>query len=203
MISYLRNCKHCGLGIFHNQLLPIDLFCTKCWTILEKERATLNFKIYKSPEVLVKPLFLWKEKDSIVGSMIHGLKGGTPIEVIRKISLEIVFREKGRNDLVIIPIPSSKVGDKDHAYQIANIVSEELKVDLWDGLMWENKSTNQKFLNKAARFENSIVKTKNFPKKKQVILIDDLVTTGATVSAAFKAIKSLNQIEVWALACRM
>jgi len=203
MISYLRNCKHCGLGAFHNQLKPIDFFCKKCWTILEREKARENFKIYKSPEILVKPLFLWKKKDSIVSSLIHGLKGGTPEDVVRKISLEITFRESRRKDLIIVPVPSSKVGERDHAYQIANIVSQELKVDLWNGLKWEAKSTNQKFLKKSERFENSMIKTSNLPKGKQVILIDDLVTTGATASAAFKAIKSLNQIEVWALACRM
>lgn len=203
MISYLRNCKHCGLSFFHNQLKPIDFFCKKCWTTLEKERAPANFKIYKSPEIIVKPLFLWKKKDSIVGSMIHGLKGGTPEDIIRKVSLEIVFREAHRMNLLIVPVPSSKVGEKDHAYQIANIISQELEVDLWNGLIWENKRTNQKFLKKTERFVSSIAKTEDLPRGKQVILIDDLVTTGATASAAFKAIKSLNQIEVWALACRM
>lgn len=203
MISYLRNCKHCGLGFFHNQMNPIDFFCKKCWAVLEKEKARENFKIYKSPEILVKPLFLWKKKESIVGSMIHGLKGGTPEDVIKKISLEIAFRESRRKDIVIAPVPSSKVGEKDHAYQIANILSQELNVELWNGLKWGAKKSNQKFLKKFERFENSMIKIANLPRGKQLVLIDDLVTTGATASAAFKAIKSLNQIEVWALACRM
>lgn len=203
MNNFFRNCKHCGFSFFHNQLRPIDFFCQRCWLLLEKEKVLPNFKLYKSPQVLVKPLLLWKEKECVVGSLIHGLKGGTPMDVIKKISLEIAFRESHRKDLLIVPVPSSKVGEKDHAFQIAHIVSQELKLDLWDGLKWERKTTSQKFLKKTERFVNSMIKTTDLPRGKQVILIDDLVTTGATATAAHKAIKSLNQIEVWALACRM
>ncbi len=170
---------------------------------MEKEKVLSNFKLYKSPQVLVKPLLLWKEKESVVGSLIHGLKGGTPEDIISKISLEIAFRESRRKDLLIVPVPSSKVGERDHAFQIAYFVSQELKLHMWEGLKWERKTTNQKFLKKTERFVNTMIQTKDLPRGKEVILIDDLVTTGATATAAYNAIKSLNQIEVWALACRM
>ncbi len=203
MNSYSRNCKHCGLSFFHNDFKPIDFFCKKCWFGLEKYKTPPQFKIYKSPEVLVRPLFLWDEKESEVGNLIHGLKGGTPFEIIRKLSLEIIARESPAQDAIIVPVPSSKVGEKDHAYQIAGIISEELGLRLWCGLQWENKSTNQKFLKKTERFVSTMIKTEKLPCTKKVILIDDLVTTGATAMAAYKAIKSLNKIEVWALACRI
>lgn len=203
MNSYFRNCKHCGLGIFHNDFHPIDFFCKKCWCEIEKYKVKSGFKVYKSPEILVKPLFLWKEKEGIVGDLIHGLKGGTPEDVIKKLALEISYRKFPSQDAIIVPIPSSKVGERDHAYQIANIISQELGLQLWSGLRWKDKITNQKFLKKSERFVASMIKNEDFPRKKPVILIDDLVTTGATVTAAYKALKSPNQTEVWALACRI
>lgn len=203
MISYFRNCKRCGFCLFHNQFKPIDFFCEKCWYLLEKEKTKIGFKIYKSQDIFVKPLYLWKEKESVVGDLIHGLKGGTPMEIIERLSLEIAFREKHQKDIVTVPVPSSKVGDKDHAFQMAKCISQKLNVELWNGLIWKEKSTNQKFLKKTERFDSTMEKTLDLPAGKRVVLIDDLVTTGATTMAAFKAIKGLNQMEVWALACRI
>lgn len=203
MDSYFRNCKYCGLGIFHNDFQAIDFFCHSCWNELEKHKTNRYFKIYKSQEIFVRPLFLWKEKESIVGSLIHGLKGGTPFDIIEKMAFEMLARESPSQDTIIVPVPSSKVGEKDHAYLIAKVISDTLGLPLWMGLKWENKTTNQKFLKKTERFVSSMTKTDNFPRGKHVILIDDLVTTGATATAAFKALKSPKQIEVWALACRI
>ena len=203
MLSYFRNCKSCGYGIFQNQLKAIDFFCQRCWFELEKNKVASHTVIYKTPEVLVRPLFIWKDKESIVGDLIHGLKGGTPRNVLDRLSVEISMRSFTKESAIIVPVPSSKVGEKDHSYYIAKCISETLGFELWDGLLWKNKDRNQKFLNKTERFEIEMTKTKILPRKTRVILIDDLVTTGATAIAARKAIKSLNQIEVWALACRI
>jgi predicted amidophosphoribosyltransferase len=202
MFSLFRNCKHCGLGIASNDLKKISFFCNVCSQEIEKHKTPTHYSIYKTPEILIRPLYLWTEKESIVKDLIHGLKGGTPWPVLKKLSLELSQRYVADRESVIIPVPSSKVGEKDHAYLMAKIISEDQDLEFWNGLEWKNKKRNQKFLNKTQRFENQmkiIIK----PPQKRVILIDDLVTTGATAMAAYKAFKGLNQIEVWSLACRL
>lgn len=155
---------------------------------------------------MVRYLYTWSEKESIVGDLIHGLKGGTPKEILKIFARDLCSRhslgERYPNS-VVIPIPSSKVGVKDHAYILAKHISEELDLPFWDGLKWVNKNTSQKFLSKTERFIARMQKTKRLNRKLKVILIDDLVTTGATAAAAQGAIKGLNPIEVWALACRI
>lgn len=203
MLSYFRNCKHCGLGFFQNHFRSIDLFCQKCWLKLYEERSPSRVVIYKSSEIKVRSLFLWKEKESIVGDLIHALKGGTPKDVLQRLSIEMCMKFFTQKDCIVIPVPSSKVGEKDHAFYMAKTISETLDLELWDGLIWQNKIGNQKFLKKTERFVSQMEKTERINCKKHIILIDDLVTTGATALAAHKAIKGLNQIEVWALACRI
>lgn len=198
MYSYFRNCKHCGRSFF-----KIDLFCKSCWEKLEIHKAPLNSKIYKAPEVLVRHLYTWTEKESIVGDLIHGLKGGTPKEILKMFAIDLCRRGQRYPNSVVIPVPSSKVGVKDHAYILAKYISEELNFPFWDGLEWLNKSTSQKFLSKTERFIAQMQKTGRLNRKLRVILVDDLVTTGATATAAQRAIKGLNPIEVWSLACRI
>jgi predicted amidophosphoribosyltransferase len=203
MHSLFRNCKHCGHGICNNNFQGINFFCTRCWEKLEKHKTQNNFVIYKTSEISVRSLFIWKEKDSIVRDLIHGLKGGTPWPVLNKLSLELSSRYELEEEAVIVPVPSSKVGEKDHSCQMANIIAENHNLELWNHLEWTNKKTNQKFLNKTERFVNEMKMTAKLSTGKRVILIDDLVTTGATAMAAYKAFKGLNQIEVWSLACRL
>jgi predicted amidophosphoribosyltransferase len=201
--SLFRNCKHCGLGIFANDFQKINFFCKKCWEKLESEKTKPHFVIYKTPEIAVRSLFVWREKESIVKDLIHGLKGGTPFMVLSDLARELSERYVLEGDTVIVPVPSSKVGEKDHAFIMAKIISESQGLEFWNGLEWKNKRRNQKFLNKTERFVSEMKMTQKLSSKKRVILIDDLVTTGATAVAAFKALKGLNQIEVWSLACRL
>jgi predicted amidophosphoribosyltransferase len=202
-IDFFRNCKHCGFGISNNGFKKIDFFCNICWAKLEKYKTKDHVVIYKTPEILVRPLFLWDEKECIVKDLIHGLKGGTPKKVLETLSLEFSNRFTADRETVVIPVPSSKVGEKDHSYVMAKVISEGQNLELWDGLEWKYKKTNQKFLSKTERFVSEMRTTKSLSIQRRVILIDDLVTTGATAMAAYKAFKGLNQIEVWSLACRL
>lgn len=203
MLSYFRNCKHCGLGYFANNFSPVDLFCKKCWLKLEKTKAPLQARYFKAENLSVRTLYLWREKDSIVGDLIQGLKGGTPRDVLRRLTEEMSFRFFNGNDYVIVPVPPSKVGEKDHAFMMAKFISEGLGLPLWNGLAWVNKKQSQKFSSKTERFEVTMKKTLRLPTRHGIILVDDLITTGATILAAKHVIKSLNPIEVWTLACRI
>lgn len=203
MYSWFRNCKSCGHGIFKNRFHPINFFCDECFLKLENHKAPLNVKIFKEPGIIIKPLYLWKEKESEVAHLIHGLKGGKPLDFLSEIAMEISRRNTVSDGTIIIPVPPSKVGEKDHSHHLAKLVSRQLNCVFWDGLKWKNKRTHQKFLNKTERFRNEMERTKTLPKCKKIILVDDLVTTGGTVFAAHKAIKSPKQIEVWSVACRI
>ncbi len=203
MWSYFRNCKHCGFGFFKNNFTKVDLFCKDCWFLLEIAKSPLRAIFFKGDGIAVRSLYVWTQERPIVGNLIHGLKGGTPINVLTRLSIEIARKFYNQENCIIVPIPSSKVGEKDHAYLIAKCIAETLDIPMWDGLIWENKTKNQKFLNKTERFRASMKKTKSLPRNSKIILVDDLVTSGATIMAAKRAIQSLKPIEVWTLACRI
>lgn len=202
MESFFRHCKHCGAGFFKN-FSTIEFFCQDCWLKLESQRAPRNFKIYKTEKIIIHPHYIWRNDEDIVRDLVSGLKGGTPYLVLERLCNSLCKLKKPDQDSLIIPVPSSKVGEKDHAYLMADLISKKLGLEFFPCLEWAKKGTSQKFLNKNDRFNIEMKSTRKLPGKKGVILVDDVVTTGATAGAALKAFKGLNQIQVWSLACRI
>ena len=95
---------------------------------------------------------------------------------------------------VIVPVPSHKKKVKQRGYNPALALADELsKISgkpVADVLYKTRKTQNQKFLDYAQRqenLENSIILlNKSIIKDKKVLIIDDIITTGATIEACSK-----------------
>lgn len=110
---------------------------------------------------------------------------------------------------IIIPVPMSKVKKASRGYNQTELISKKLAQML--NIEYENKclvkkkvNKTQSSLNEKQRFENVKgvfgIENSNIIKNKNVILFDDIVTTGATVNECAKVLKEAGAKKICVLA---
>ena len=152
---------------------------------------------------------LFRYKDPLIKQMVWLLKYKRNLHVaqlfastlndylVEELSDEIVFSEGVK--IVIIPLPLSKKRERERGFNQMKLITNELKrlgeftIDT-DLLIKKKHTVPQTSLkNKAERTRNIKgafeVRTKNDLKKTHVILIDDVLTTGSTLSEVQKTLK--------------
>jgi len=112
---------------------------------------------------------------------------------------------KGGNFDVIVPVPLHKKRMDERGFNQAEILAREIsratKISIEKNILKRTKNTpSQRNFDRKGRFEN--VKGAFFSKSvagKKVILVDDVFTTGATISSCEKALRGKGAKEVVAL----
>ena len=119
--------------------------------------------------------------------------------------------EKLKSYDTIIPVPISKKRMRERGYNqsllIARNLSKDLGIDLQENCIFKTKNIiEQSKLNKEQRMQNiqNVYELKNeqILTNKQVLLIDDIYTTGSTVNECSKVLRQANpkKIDVLVLA---
>ena len=111
---------------------------------------------------------------------------------------------------IIIPVPSHKDSIKKRGYNPACVLAEELSKitgkSLEDVFVKTRKTQNQKHLDYKERqinLENSItLSNHDIVKDKNILIIDDIITTGATIEACAKLLLNAKNIYGCAIARR-
>lgn len=188
------NCVSCGrTGSY---------FCLKCLSespTAERESVEWVFPVfdYRHPPVK-KALWLLKYKNKkklakVFAEVLHG----KILEELSDLSIMNNFRNP-----ILIPIPLSLRRYRERGYNQAELICKELvKLDnntnfkLETNILIKPKDTEHqaRIRNKNERMKNIIgsfaVKNEDLVKGKNIILIDDILTTGATLSEAKKVLK--------------
>lgn len=145
--------------------------------------------------------------DPQVKKMVESIKFGFNREILKRVlgSLKIDLGEKF--DLVV-PIPLYKYRENWRGFNQAQIMAEEVAklTDLeWGNVLKRIKNTKQqaKSVSKKERFENlknafSVVDTK-MVKGKNILIVDDVFTTGASMKEAVRCLKTAGVKNVWGL----
>lgn len=175
-----------------------EILCIKCLLTLEKnpdnfDKNTNSAFDYRSG-VLKK--LIWNIKYKNNKRLAEAL--GEQLALYVQEELDSLKKLYG-GEFIVICVPNRKKGFRvfNHAYIFAKEVSTKNNLEIIDCLYYTRKTENQARLkNKKMReknIENSMaVKEKYFIKisGKNIILIDDIVTTGATIKEARRALST-------------
>lgn len=98
---------------------------------------------------------------------------------------------------VIVFVPSSKKALRERGFNqceyLAKEISKKLKIDLCKDIIKVKNTKEQKLLSKEERYKNIagafVLKSERNIKNKRILLIDDVITTGATLHECEKILK--------------
>lgn len=203
VLRWLRSCARCG-----SIRPPIDLFCTEC------ERL-IGTQINRGPALLqsgfafpVYSLFTWTHvNDSVIKPLLYGFKKGLAVRAAEGLSLQFlheISRDRPRLGPWLVHPGGS--GGRDHSWLLAQSFARLIApnnpiplvtLKLAGGGSQKLKSATER---RARRFvhEEKFSNRANLP----WVFVDDVITTGSTAQAAWRALGEPNSFEVWTLACR-
>lgn len=203
-IAYLRSCLSCGRTFF-----KVDLYCETCWREVFLEIDPREYS--EGLPFKVKTLFFWQDSSVRIPQLLRDLKGPLTALAMKRIAFEMAksrrfLLEKPYKEYMMFPCPSRRPYMKDHSFGLALALSELFSAKLRPDLLLSKSgfaSGPQKRLNRFSRLSRDRIECiGELPSEASVIFIDDLVTTGSTAIAAYKALGCPTDFEVWAIACR-
>lgn len=204
-----NSCISCGV--------PIDLeekfICLKCHQTLEKYRDTHPWRneYIESGIISNSMSAYWFREDNSIQSLIHAMKYQKMKSVGRMLGSEIgkqILDAANVSFDYIIPVPLHKAKYRDRTYNqseyiakgIHDVIGAEVVID---GVMRTRYTGTQTKLNKAERKINVsdafMVNPKHLEKLtgKNIIVVDDVITTGATILECAGALRRSGAGNIW------
>ncbi len=210
-LIYPRYCEACETNLYgHEQFI-----CNKCRLDLPRSNYHLSNeteleKIFygRIPLTYAWPYYLF-EKSGRIQRLLHAIKYENQKELAHHIGIqygnELKQRElTGTIDLVLpIPLHAKKLKSRGYnqsewfAKGMSEAFAKPLVSDYLERV--ENTSTQTR-KNKYQRWENVEgifnCKKKSDLRNKHILLVDDVVTTGATLEAAYLALKDIEGLKI-------
>jgi predicted amidophosphoribosyltransferase len=194
----LRACLNCGSWINVR-----TFFCIGC-----HRRCLIQFQNNletRHENIVIKSLFRWPPgKSDVLSALILQMKGESK-KAWAIWADEFILKWEGPTfkDGVILVSSESSTGKK-HAQNWAEALSNRLGYPHFCPLRPIQLLNAQKALNRAERAKRKFDLNEEFSKgsNNRVIFVDDVVTTGQTAKAAYKALGYPLHFEVWSLIYR-
>ncbi len=206
-LFYPHVCLQCA----SEYLSKDQIICSHCETLLPytdfaKMQNSPVDKIFWGRIKLLKSIsILFYTKESIVQKILFELKYkqnkkaglllGKLIATTLKESIEF------DQNTYLIPIPISKVSRRKRGYNQSELICESIvangfNVPIYKGLLKSKKHTSQTHKDRVQRgiYLDNIFKLTHFNmlSNKDIIIIDDVLTTGATIEAAYHCLLKAN-----------
>jgi len=201
-LIFPRCCEACDRSLVGNE----ESICTSCRISLPRiERESihtdsLKYKFVNTPEVLSVQAFLLFTKKGKVQNLLHALKyrGNQDVGILLGyiFGQEMMAGQTLPNAELIISVPLHKRKLSKRGYNQSDLLAEGFSKATgipWTGtvLIRNRYTTTQTGKNKIERQENvmGVFEVNGKVKQKSVIIIDDVLTTGATLEACVEALK--------------
>ena len=197
---WFRHCPAC-----RQSFPPIEWLCASCLKILKS--------FYLEPQNLMRiqssfrhlRLIDWtSENDSFVRAVLMSLKGPRRSLFFKAMAKEFFIRLqylpslKRDTPLTLIPCPSRNFS-KDHGFFLAQALAEELRFPVQQALSFAEFHSGQKSKSLFLRKERKFLLNDCTLKNKNLVFVDDVVTSGATAKAAYLALGKPASFMVWSL----
>ncbi len=210
-LIYPRNCLACKNLLFKHE----EFICNHCFVNLPKsnfhlqEQSELDRVFYGRVPILAAGSFYVFEKSGRVQQLLHQIKYKGNKELAKQLGAWYAAYLKEDRDFfkshVIIPVPLHPKKFKQRGFnqseELAKGFSEVWKLPLvTTNLLRTDFTSTQTKKRKFDRWEN--VKDKfdltnpEELKNKTVILVDDVITTGATIDACYQALSKAEGIKI-------
>lgn len=210
---WFRNCCVCGIS-----QPPIRWLCSYCWRQLRSYYLPAKDIIRTQEQFAHIRLFDWNsENDFFIRLFLNSLKKGAPDFIFDEIGRELLHRiiqiQPLEKNTVLIPAPASpKNSIKDHAFcftaSLARISNIPIKNSLLRLFFYEEIQQKQKTRLARQNLHFQIMEeaekpvTKDINPSQHCIFVDDILTTGATATAAWKALGKPRHFKILTLAWR-
>ena len=191
--DYFRFCANCRC--FYGNT---DLYCVGCWKKIVKEvqqTRKSEIEIAELEKINGHHLINWEEGNGeLIANLIYSLKGGGLKIANQRLALFLVQeflannRQLDLNHFVVVPAPAKIPGDHDHAYQLASSISSLLKIPICEDLLRVNSKKQQKDRSKQEREKLKFINVED-KRRRGILFVDDVITTGTTILAGYKALK--------------
>lgn len=201
MSHYIRSCPHCGWFFVDHRII-----CKHCefhlLSRLEWASDTISKELYSTS------LWRWRpQKDDLLSRFLMAGKGVEERGPWLSYAAAFLDVERLYPESVLIPVPSLRTSN--HALGLARAISYLSGVPIHDhfGVNSSPEAGKQQHMSKQQRekaalsrfyVKNSDIQFSN----KDLILVDDVITTGTTARALAANFSLHNSVKIWALASR-
>ncbi|GGC10832.1 amidophosphoribosyltransferase [Dyadobacter sediminis] len=211
-LIFPKNCEACHNGLIGNE----ETKCTSCRILLPRIEAdglnseAMNFKFAGTPEIVSTHSFLLFTKKGKVQQLLHALK----YKGVKEVGLMLGFmfgQEMAASGILppaelIISVPLHEKKKKSRGYNQSDLLAEGFSNATgipWSGtiLSRTRHTATQTGKSKTERRENvkGVFSVKTEITVQSVIIMDDVLTTGATLEECVHALKTAGCMEFYIL----
>ena len=184
----------------------VEPFCEKCGIPVRKSGLCEKCQVEPLAYRLMRS---WAVFDSPVQNALHTIKYRRNVGLGDSIAIQMVefVRSLRWNNDMVIPVPLGHQRLRERGYNQVGLVARplayELGLDYAPTALWKSRETrSQVGLTISQRRENVSKAYQANPlvvNRKSILLMDDVATTGSTISACTEALLSAGAREVYAL----
>lgn len=201
-LLYPVRCPICGKIIF-----PHEDFCSECHDNLPKYYGNFNIE---NAETFIAPFEYTDRISPAIILMKNGIKGNAPYAFGNAVSQCIKSHGIHRKTDIIIPVPLHSSDKRKRGFNQSELIAMEvgriLNINVCAECIEKVRITEpQKRLSKAERKNNLkdafVLTAPELIREKHVMLVDDVCTTGSTLSELTKILRQNGAASVYCVCC--